>query len=287
MFSILNRGLSITRAAPVFGMQHRGITPGGPMDRFSCMEGNILIGNDPYQESLEIIIPPVLKFTGAGIFVLTGAPLEGSLLERGGVSFKIEHRRICRFEPGDILKPGKRLYGFRTYLCCRGDCGDISEEKIEAVNSLDLRPDFSWYHRGGFIRVMEGPEYEYLKNPGDFFSSLWKISSDSNDMGMRLSSKGVNLEMNTGDMISDAVADGTIQLAPSGPIILMRHRQTLGGYPRIFNCISADMDLLAQYMPGQALKFIKADLHEARSASMCVKGFIDHLALEAGRIYSD
>jgi len=116
---------------------------------------------------------------------------------------------------------------------------------------------------------------------------LWKISSDSNDTGTRLSSKRVTLEMESGDMISDAVADGTIQPAPSGPIILMRHRQTLGGYPRIFNCISAYMDILAQYMPGQALKFIKTDFYKARAASMEARGFLDNLALETGRIYSD
>jgi len=257
------------------------------MDRFSSMEGNILLGNKPCSSSLEIIFPPVIKFTGEGMFVITGAPLEGSVLERGGESFQVDHRSVYRFEPEDILKPGKRSAGFRTCLCFRSGSGDISDSKIDAVNSLNLRPDFSWHHSGGFIRVMEGPEFEYLKNPADFFSSLWKISADSNDMGMRLSSKYVSLEMNTGDMISDAVADGTIQLTPSGPIILMRHRQTLGGYPRIFNCISADIDLLSQYMPGQALKFIKTDFHEARAASIAAKGFLDHLILETGRIYSD
>ncbi len=287
MFAFLQKGLCAVRGEPVLGMQHRGITPGGPMDRLSCMEGNILLGNKPYFSSLEIILPPVIKFTCDGIFILTGAPLEGSVLERGGNSFQIEHRTLYRFESGDILRPGKRSAGFRTYLCCRGGGADISNDKIEVLNSLDLRPDFSWHQSGGFIRVMEGPEYEYLKNPEDFFSSLWRISADSNDMGMRLLSKGVSLEINSGDMISDAVADGTVQLTPSGPIILMRHRQTLGGYPRIFNCISADMDLLAQYMPGQVLKFLKTDFSEARSASMGAGKFIDRLILETGRIYSD
>jgi allophanate hydrolase subunit 2 len=65
-------------------MQYRGITPGGPMDRFSCMEGNVLAGNDFYSPCLEIIMAPVIKFNVSGIFVLTGAPLKGSLPERGG-----------------------------------------------------------------------------------------------------------------------------------------------------------------------------------------------------------
>jgi allophanate hydrolase subunit 2 len=65
-------------------------------------------------------------------------------------------------------------------------------------------------------------------------------------------------------MISGAVADGTIQLTPDGPIVLLRHRQTTGGYPRIFNVISADIDLLGQYAPNQPIHFIPVTIDEAR-----------------------
>ena len=64
-------------------------------------------------------------------------------------------------------------------------------------------------------------------------------------------------------MISEAVSDGTVQLTPKGPIILLKHRQTVGGYPRIFNVISSDVDLLGQYSPGQKIFFRKISIEEA------------------------
>ena len=283
-FEFLKKGIVFIREAPVFGMQHRGITPGGPMDRFSSMEGNILVGNNFYSPCLEIITAPVIKFNVSGIFVLTGAHLQGSLLERGGKSLEVKHGTVYKAAAGDILTAGVKTKGFRTYLCFR--CSeDISHEQVESVNSLNLKPDFSWYNRDGFIRVMEGPEFRFLKNEDDFFQALWKISPDSNDMGMRLTSNYAHPEADVSNLISDAVADGTIQLTPAGPIILMRHRQTLGGYPRIFNCISADIDLLAQYMPGQVLKFMKTDFTQARSAVANEKKFINRLAHETEMIY--
>ncbi len=66
-------------------------------------------------------------------------------------------------------------------------------------------------------------------------------------------------------MISEAVSDGTIQLTPEGPIILLRHRQTVGGYPRIFNVITADLDLLGQYAPHQIIRFKEVTRDQAHS----------------------
>ena len=86
-------------------------------------------------------------------------------------------------------------------------------------------------------------------------------------MGIRISRPEVQLELkNKNPMISSAVADGTVQLTPAGPIILMWHRQTIGGYPRIFNVISADIDMLAQYPPGSLIRFLPVTIAEAVKA---------------------
>ena len=77
-------------------------------------------------------------------------------------------------------------------------------------------------------------------------------------------------------MISSVVADGTVQLTASGPYVLLRHRQTLGGYPRILNVISADVDLLAQLAPGQPVRFRMVEIEEARQAAR-----LKHRELEA------
>ena len=86
-------------------------------------------------------------------------------------------------------------------------------------------------------------------------------------MGMHLERPEVELELtNQVEMISEAVADGTVQLTPQGPLVLLRHRQTIGGYPRIFNVISADVDMLAQYGPQSLIQFQKVTMTKANNA---------------------
>ncbi|MCP4753955.1 MAG: hypothetical protein GY866_23980, partial [Proteobacteria bacterium] len=117
------------------------------------------------------------------------------------------------------------------------------------------------------VRVLEGPEYEYLNDPDPFLNNTWETTRDISEMGMRLASSGEMPSVSVKNMISEAVSDGTIQLTPNGPIVLLRHRQTVGGYPRIFNVISADMDLLGQYSAKKTIRFEKVALDEAMKAA--------------------
>lgn len=58
---------------------------------------------------------------------------------------------------------------------------------------------------------------------------------------MGLSLEGVALDAQKIEIISELVTDGTIKLAPIGPIVLLRHRQTVRRLiPRIENVIAAD-----------------------------------------------
>jgi antagonist of KipI len=61
-------------------------------------------------------------------------------------------------------------------------------------------------------------------------------------------------------MLSSAVTSGTIQLLPSGQlVVLMAGHQTTGGYPRLAHVISADLPRLAQKGPGDNLRFTLTD----------------------------
>lgn len=88
---------------------------------------------------------------------------------------------------------------------------------------------------------------------------------------MGLSLEGVAFDTQKIEMISQPVTDGTIQLAPSGPIVLLRHRQTVGGYPRIANVIEADISKLSQYTPGSKIRFKLVSLEEAISENTRLK----------------
>ena len=83
------------------------------------------------------------------------------------------------------------------------------------------------------IDVFKGPEFEFLsKNQHQaLFSKSFAISKDNNRMAYQLEE---SLNNDLQPIITSAVLPGTVQLTPSGKlIILMRDCQITGGYPRI------------------------------------------------------
>lgn len=101
-----------------------------------------------------------------------------------------------------------------------------------------------------------------------FLAQTWRIGGASDRMGYRLQGPpGTALpKPDLGEMLSEGVALGTVQVPPDGqPIVLMAERQSTGGYPRIAHVASVDLSLLAQLMPGQALRFELVGLDRAQA----------------------
>jgi antagonist of KipI len=81
-------------------------------------------------------------------------------------------------------------------------------------------------------------------------------------MGLRLDGKP--LTVSGREMVSEPVCPGTVQVTRDGRcIILGVDGQTIGGYPRIAQVISADLDLLGQLRPGTEVRFREVGLEEA------------------------
>jgi antagonist of KipI len=58
------------------------------------------------------------------------------------------------------------------------------------------------------------------------------------------------------EIISAPLAPGTIQLPASGtPILAMRDCPTIGGYPRVAAILTEDLVRVAQFKPGDTLRF--------------------------------
>lgn len=260
-------GQGITRIVrqPVFGGQDRGVSPKGAMDLFSYATGNILLGNDTNAPALEIIVPPVIRFTEDAWFVVTGAGWSRLTVEGSNPAI-LRHAEVYRASAGDTLTFEEKRYGFRSYLCYKA-VGETKNNGPAGRHRGDFRTVASWPDEEGRIRVVEGPEYPWLKNLDDFFSQGFRIGKDSNAMGLRLEAAETPIVLSMEqEMISQAVSDGTVQLTQGGPVILLRDRQTLGGYPRIFNVISADLDMLAQVGPFERIRFRKVTLAQALAA---------------------
>jgi len=74
-------------------------------------------------------------------------------------------------------------------------------------------------------------------------------------MGYRL--EGPVIEHKAGaDIISDAIPLGAVQVPGHGkPICMLADRQTTGGYTKIAVLSTPDIAVLAQRIPGQAVRF--------------------------------
>ncbi|WP_413783321.1 hypothetical protein [Paenibacillus mucilaginosus] len=69
-----------------------------------------------------------------------------------------------------------------------------------------------------------------------------------------------------GEMLSEAVVPGTVQVPAGGqPIALLADAQTTGGYPRIAQIAAVDLPLLAQARAGTPVRFEEIPLAEAQA----------------------
>jgi antagonist of KipI len=263
-----------------------GVPFGGAADPFALRVANLLVGNAEDAPALEITLTgPELAFSGPAWIAVCGARFEN-----------IPAWRPVRVEAGGRLKFGKRLQGCRAYLSvsggfdvervmdgrgtflaagiggyqgrslCNGDLVRFlpSERQLLGHWSLDERM-IPRYSREPTVRVMPGA------HAGEFgdalYSARFGVTARSDRMGIRLDGPKLVRAVG-GDLVSTAVAPGTIQVPPDGnPIVLMADAQTLGGYPRVAHVASVDIPLLAQLAPGDGVRFARTTVADAHALS--------------------
>lgn len=115
------------------------------------------------------------------------------------------------------------------------------------------------------IRVVLANEFTWFdkQSIADFFSTPYIIDQRSNRMGYHLEGAGIN-RLKNDELLSTAVAPGTIQVTGNGNmVLLMADCQTTGGYPRIAQVAAVDLPLCAQFKPGDTIYFKEINRDEA------------------------
>lgn len=116
------------------------------------------------------------------------------------------------------------------------------------------------------LRVTPGPQSDWFTKVLQrvFYTSTYRVTEEANRMGLRLEGPGLPAGA-PGEMISEGVSLGAIQIAAGGlPIILFVEQQTTGGYAKIANVISADLHSLGQLRPRDEIRFELVSLATAR-----------------------
>jgi len=116
--------------------------------------------------------------------------------------------------------------------------------------------------------VILGPQSDWFsqKSIETLCSETYYVGISSDRMAYRMEGLPVHPYVQR-EMLSQAISFGSIQVPPSGELIVaMADCQTTGGYPKIGLVISADLHLLGQLGPGDWLEFDVCDRPAARQA---------------------
>ncbi len=134
----------------------------------------------------------------------------------------------------------------------------LSEKKEQLTSPTSyLKPHLEHFNSQIFLAA-KGPEFDLLNSiVRKILNKIkFKVSRENNRMGYRLSGPPLEVKKQM-SMITSSVLPGTVQLTPSGQlIILMRDCQTTGGYPRVLQLSERSINQLAQKKTGDEFFFL-------------------------------
>ena len=260
-----------------FGYAHLGLTEGGPMDKRSFALANRLVGNPVDAAALEITLGGLeLECLRDTAIAVTGAFCPFSINNQPKALWQSHPVR-----KGDVISIGFAALGVRAYLSVCGGLREASwfgsqatvireglgqallKEQILDAEPCSLMPRFKLDYRAqpslrkyAVMQFVPGYQWADITEQeqqkiltGEFF-----VGKQNDRMGYRLEGEKINTRLP--QLTSEGICTGAIQITGDGdPIILMRDRQTIGGYPKIGSVISSSLDTLAQLTQGARIRF--------------------------------
>ncbi|MBH5318989.1 biotin-dependent carboxyltransferase family protein [Paenibacillus sp. GSMTC-2017] len=170
-----------------------------------------------------------------------------------------------------------------------------SSLSAKLITAIQEKRWLSTWHAGQFaladrdvfvIRVMEGTHSNRLSDEAkvSLFGGIFRIGTLSDRMGYRLEGKrALGPLQRSAELLSEAVAIGTVQLPPDGnPIVLLADRQTTGGYPRVAQIATVDIPLFAQLKPGDKILFELITLQTAERLLLTAEHDLTMLKIAVG-----
>ena len=282
MLKVLKSGFYTTlQDTGRFGYRDKGVPVSGVMDSYAVRMANDLLENDGSAPVLEITMTgPTLEFEKDTYIVLSGAEMSVILNDR-----PVSNYKVYKVNAGDILSYGRLSKGFRGYLAIKDgfDSKDILGSKsqyypITPHGHLRDRDELV-YNKVSFfepktpelkiksileetvLEVSKGPEYELLEpvHIESLFIKEFSVAKEYNRMGYQFKEK---IKGHTISMLTSATLPGTVQLTPSGKlIVLLKDGQTTGGYPRILQLSDTAIAILAQKKFRDKITFVDLDIY--------------------------
>ena len=273
MIKVIQPGLFTTiQDGGRHGFRNIGIPTSGFMDQESAFAANELVNNNKDESLLEITLTgPTLIFNCNCVISITGGDFKPLIND-----LSVKMYQPINVSYGDILKLNNTINGARSYIAVSGG---LNVKSLFGSKSFFINISDSYYLKKGdeikvsktsenkilkwdklkfnlnrFMKVFKGPEYELLSinSKKKLFKNEFTINTN-NRMAYNLEEK---LQVDIKTIISSPVLPGSIQLTPSGKIIILhRDCQTTGGYPRILQLDTNSLNNLSQLKSNDKIKF--------------------------------
>lgn len=258
------------------GQAALGIGRSGACDRGAHRLANALVGNHPTLATIEVTLGGLALRTDEDVVVATtGARCPG-----------VPHLAPFHLSAGETLRLGLPPAGLRTYLAVRGgvDVEPVLGSRASDILSglgprplqtgdalpvgttprpepgVDVAPVPEPTGERLVVRVTPGPRRDWFDDAAwDLLTTqVYEVDSESNRVGVRLSGEPLP-RLREGELVSEGMVRGAIQLPPSGlPVLFLADHPVTGGYPVIAYVDDLDVDRCAQLRPGQEVRFTTA-----------------------------
>ena len=264
------------------------------MDARAFHIANILVGNPQGEGTLEITFKgPDLEFDQDNVIAVTGGDMQPTVNGE-----RIPMYAAVAVHAGDVLKFGFAMGGgCRGYIAFAGGLdiplvmgskSTLAAKKLggydgralkkgDKIGFLAPKATLPGMEKRHFpvpvyptdevsLRVVLGPQEDAFSEEEQrkFFWYSSKVTSEFDRQGCRLEREVPVKHIKDGNIISDGIAFGSIQVPTTGqPFIMMADRQTVGGYTKIGTVITVDLPKIAQAKPGMKVRFIHVSMELA------------------------
>ena len=281
-----------------------GLTQSGAMDELAFAYANMLVGNPFNTPAIEIALGGlVVKAQATMRIAICGASMEPMC---GGKRLALWQTHLL--QKGDVLRFDFASDGQFAYLAVEGGfqtpfaygsfstslkegLGGIEGRKLKAGDFLHVKEMLPrkevrrlqsafipTYPEEICVRVLKGyQEAQFNKDAQKtFFGIPYTFKGEGDRMGYRFSGEKVVADVN--GILSEPICYGAVQVPSHGePIVLLKERQTIGGYPKIGSVIAVDCFKLAQLKAGGRVRFCEISLEEAHKITASFYRFTLHV----------
>lgn len=265
-----------------------GAPPSGVLDRPAMRMANWLVGNPLDAAVLEFAHGGVeIEAVGEATIAIAGATAPVEVIRPSLKRVTVTEQRAIALSPGDVVRIGTLSSGARSVVALRHGvaahpvAGSVATDTLSGIGPAPLKAGDEIRSAGRAtsateqaqpwpdlptdeltVPVVLGPRDDWFTDDAveTLFSQAWSVSGASDRVGMRLEGDQPLTRAIEGELLSEGVVTGSLQVPANGqPVLFLNDHPVTGGYPVIGVVHSTSLPALAQVQPGMTLRFTRTE----------------------------